>query len=73
MGWQPIETAPANVQLELGRYRMPYRGEGLPIWETEFGVPIEETRGMFGRVKRKITWEGERYSHWRLPPAPPND
>ena len=74
MEWQPIDgKTPANMHLELGRYRMRCSGENGPVWETEYGVPVKEMVSMFGRVKRKVTWVGERYSHWRLPPAPPND
>lgn len=64
MKWQPIETAPTGVEVELGRWAL--YGESMK-WERRVGVAWNK-RWLWGR--RKVEWTKE-YTHWRnLPPAP---
>jgi hypothetical protein len=66
MEWQPIETAPDNVHVELGFWEI-YNGQRY--WRTCTGIAWRST--CWGG-RRRCKWE-ERATHWRHTPPPPAD
>jgi hypothetical protein len=62
--WQPVETAPIDVQVRLGGWSV--FNDRLD-WRQSDGVAW--TRGFFGGRKR--TYYGENYAYWMPLPPPP--
>ena len=71
MEWQPIETAPLDVYVQLGRW-CDY-GDG-PGWQTNNGYGRKTVR-LFGFYlwTKPCEWEGASYwRHWPAPPMEPS-
>jgi len=67
MEWQPIETAPVDVYVRLGRYRD--YGEG-PVWQTDNGYGRRSVRflGMVLRLSGPSWLDATHWQHWPEPP-----
>lgn len=67
--WRPIETAPVDVPVQLGRWRRYFNIDDGLRWETDVGLAWESERGFFRtKVKRGLNSE---YTYWRPLPEPP--
>lgn len=71
--WKPIETAPADTIVLLGRWRTTYDGSVPLRWDTEVSKAWVTTRLPFGLKRRVRTRDSEQYSHWSPLPEPPKD
>lgn len=65
--WQPIETAPIGVTVELARWHVSMSG-GTKALIHEAGVAKIKT--LFGA---RLTYEGRINDYWRPLPEPPED
>lgn len=65
MEWQPIETAPANTPVRVGKWEF---WREVPEWKESEGVVWRP--GLFGLIKH---WEyvGKEYHYWQPLPPPP--
>lgn len=63
--WQPIETAPTDRMVRLGKWDL---FSGKLEWRESAGAPWE--RSLFGR---RLTYCGREYSHWQPLPGPPTN
>lgn len=71
--WKPIESAPADVMVLLGRWRTTY-DESMPLrWDTEVSKVWMTTRFLFGLKRRVREIHSVKYSHWAPLPEPPKD
>ena len=71
--WKPIESAPADVMVLLGRWRSTYE-ESMPLrWDTEVSKAWVTTRLPFGLKRRVRERYSVEYSHWQPLPEPPKD
>jgi hypothetical protein len=69
MDWQPIETAPENVPVELGWWDS-YGGKAENLfWRSGPGIV---RRGIFTGRKRAVEFGRDHASHWRPLPPPPS-
>ena len=64
--WQPIETAPADVNLVLGHWNI---WDGDNRWRERNGMAFES--GFLGR--KKMTYLGKEATHWKHVPPPPKE
>ena len=64
--WQPIETAPKDQIVELGRWEL---WSGNYKWQSEFYRAWEPHPIFWWR--RVLSYQGQRFTHWRFPPPPP--
>lgn len=73
--WRPIDTAPTDVQVRLGRYVTKCSDDGLSLrWDMGVGTAWESKRRWLHALRAPIavrTFDGGRYTHWQPLPAPP--
>lgn len=66
--WQPINTAPIDYPVAVGRWEYSYKKDEPFEWRMR--VEIVFMRGRFGRKKRN-PYLSKEFTHWRwLPDAP---
>lgn len=65
MEWQPIETAPTDTRVMLGKWSF---GASTPYWYESDGIPWESC--WFG-YSRRSNFDGKYYTHWKPLPEPP--
>ena len=70
MTWQPIETAPVDTMVQLGKYEDDYKG-GL-AWRKSVGIAWETHRVFLMKCVRR-EWCDRNYTHWQPLPPPPGD
>lgn len=68
MEWQPIETAPKDTSVELGRYIMTNNG---PLWVSDVGPAWVSVKFLFWNVRLDRHWRADGATHWRSLPEPP--
>jgi len=71
--WHQMHTVPSDQVLELGRWNKSFSANQDYEWNTTFAVAKRSKQSWFFPTKQKLTWDGENYTHWRLPPAPPQE
>lgn len=70
MAWEPMETAPADKMVKVGRW---YVSLGDTVWHTSVGMPFKTRPGPWPWSKPRVEpcFEAEYYSHWQELPDPP--
>lgn len=66
MGWHPIETAPTDQVVKVGRWEFHMNKD---YWRISSGVVWETS--LFGIMRRRTQF-GKEYSHWTPLQEPPS-